>query len=86
MFEAGASRMLNAPETLHRQIGQLDRQQIAVWRGMQPSERLELAFQAYQFVLEMVRATEAQRHPELAGEELAWRVTRRMQGRPDLGC
>ncbi|MCG2767795.1 MAG: hypothetical protein ABIK79_02080 [Chloroflexota bacterium] len=42
------------------------------------AQRLELAFQAYQFALDAVRTTERQRHPDLSPEELAWRVTRRM--------
>ncbi len=29
--------------------------------------------------------TERQRHPDLPPDELAWRVTRRMQGNPRLG-
>jgi len=41
--------------------------------------------QAYQFALDTVRLTERQRHPDLPPEELAWRVTRRMQGNPKLG-
>jgi hypothetical protein len=44
-----------------------------------------LAFQAYQFALGVVRLTERQRHPHLSPDELAWRVTRRMQGDPRLG-
>jgi hypothetical protein len=52
---------------------------------MSPAQRLELAFQAYRFALDAVRATERQRHPGLPSDELAWRVTRRMQGDPKLG-
>ncbi len=52
---------------------------------MTGAQRLEIAFQAYQFALDVVRLTERQRHPELSEEELAWRVTRRMQGDPTLG-
>jgi hypothetical protein len=52
---------------------------------MSPAQRLELAFQAYQFALDAVRTNERERHPDLAPEELAWRVTRRMQGDPTLG-
>jgi hypothetical protein len=52
---------------------------------MTPARRLELAFQAYQFALDAVRLTERQRHPDLSTEEMAWRVTRRMQGDPKLG-
>ena len=68
-----------------RQIGQLDPHQIAAWRGMSPARRLELAFQAYQVALDIVRLTERQRHPDLPPSELAWRVTRRMQGNLRLG-
>ena len=32
---------------------------------MGPAGHLELAFQAYQFVLEAVRVTERRRHPDL---------------------
>jgi len=59
--------------------------QVAIWRAMTGAQRLEIAFQAYQFVLDVVRLTERQRHPGLSEEELAWRVTRRMQGDPSLG-
>ncbi len=52
---------------------------------MSPARRLELAFQAYQFALDVVRLTERQRHPDLSPDDLAWRVTRRMQGNPRLG-
>jgi hypothetical protein len=41
--------------------------------------------QAYQFALDAMRASEWERHPDLPPEELAWRVTRRMQGDPTLG-
>jgi len=67
------------------QLGSPDPRQIAAWRAMSPSRRLELAFQAYQFALDAVRLTERQRHPDLPPGELAWRVTRRMQGNPKLG-
>ena len=63
----------------------LDPRQVAVWRAMSPAERLEVAFQAYQFALDAVRTSERERHPDLSPEELAWRVTRRMQGDPTLG-
>jgi hypothetical protein len=63
----------------------LDPRQVAIWRAMTPARRLEIAFQAYQFALEVVRVTERRRHPELSPGELAWRVTRRMQGDPRLG-
>jgi hypothetical protein len=75
----------DAIEALRRRLGPLDPRQIAAWRGMSPARRLELAFQAYQFALDAVRLTERQRHPHLSPEELAWRVTRRMQGNPRLG-
>jgi hypothetical protein len=63
----------------------LDPRQVAVWRAMSPAERLDVAFQAYQFALDAVRVSERERHPDLSPEELAWRVTRRMQGDPTLG-
>ncbi len=72
-------------EALQRRLGRLDRRQITAWREMNPARRLELAFQAYQFALDTVRLTERQNHPDLSPEELAWRVTRRMQGDPRLG-
>ncbi len=64
---------------------QLHRQQILIWQRMSPVERLEVAFQAYQFALEAVRLTERQRHPDLSEEEFKWRVIRRMQGNQRLG-
>ena len=75
----------DAVEQIHRLLGSLDRRQIAVWRKMSPARRLELAFQAYQFALEVVRLTERHAHPDLSPEALNWRITRRMQGDPCLG-
>ena len=72
-------------EALRRRLGRLDPHQIMTWRAMSPARRLELAFQAYQFALDVVRLTERQRHPDLSPDDLAWRVTRRMQGNPRLG-
>ena len=72
-------------QALEERLGALDKRQIAIWRAMTPARRAEIAFQAYQFVLEVVRLTERRRHPELSEEELAWCVTRRMQGDPNLG-
>jgi hypothetical protein len=73
----------DAVERLCRRLGSLDQRQIAAWRQMSPAQRLDLAFQAYQFALDVVRLTERRRHPHLSPTELDWRVTRRMQG--DLG-
>jgi hypothetical protein len=75
----------DATEALRRRLGKSEPGQVAAWREMSPARRLELAFQAYQFALEAVRASERQRHPDLTPDELAWRVTRRMQGNPCLG-
>lgn len=72
-------------DSMRRRLGKLDARQVAAWRAMSPARRLELAFQAYQFALDAVRTTEKQRHPDLSPEELAWRVTRRMQGDHELG-
>jgi len=71
-------------EALER-AGAPDPQQVAIWRAMTPARRLEIAFAAYQFVLEVVRLSERARHPDDSPEELAWRVTRRIQGDPTLG-
>jgi len=68
----------------HQRLEPLDLRQVAAWRAMSPARRLELAFQAYQFALDIVRLTEKKAHPDLSPEELAWRVTRRMQGSPQL--
>jgi len=75
----------DAIEALRRRLGRLDPYQITAWRAMSPARRLELAFQAYQLALDVVRLTERQRHPDLSPGDLAWRVTRRMQGNPRLG-
>jgi hypothetical protein len=72
-------------EQLSRRLGVYDRQQILIWQRMSPVERLELAFQAYQFALEAVRLTERRRYPDLSEDELKWRVIRRMQGNQHLG-
>lgn len=63
----------------------IDRTQIEIWRKMTPDRRLEIAFQAYQFVLDAVRITERKKYPDLSPEELAWRITRRIQGNLKLG-
>lgn len=63
----------------------IDRTQIEIWRKMTPDRRLEIAFQAYQFVLDAVRVTEQKKYPDLSPEELAWRITRRIQGNLKLG-
>jgi len=75
----------NTIEELHSRIGRLDPHQIAAWRAMTPARRLEIAFQAYQFALDAARLTERRNHPDLSSEELAWRVTRRMQHDQQLG-
>jgi hypothetical protein len=72
-------------EQLNRRIGVYTPQQIKIWQAMSPVERLEMAFQAYQFALDAVRLTERQRHPNLSEEELTWRIIRRMQGDQKLG-
>ncbi len=82
--KAGASDSATA-RALDERLGTLDKRQIMIWRAMTPARRLEIAFQAYRFALDVVRLTERRRHPDLSPEELAWRVTRRMQGDPTLG-
>ncbi|MBN1138392.1 MAG: hypothetical protein JXM73_17520 [Anaerolineae bacterium] len=80
--------MAGIDETIAIALQRLERpapQQVAAWRAMTPVRRFELACQAYQFALDVVRLTERQRHPNLSPAELAWRVTRRMQGHPSLG-
>jgi len=72
-------------DEIHKRIGKLDPNQVRIWRAMSPARRLDLAFQTYQFALDIVRLTEKQEHPDLSAQELAWRVTRRMQRDPSLG-
>lgn len=72
-------------EGLPERLDSLDRQQIIAWQKMSPAERLNIAFQAYQFALDAVRLTERQRYPDLPPDEFNWRVTRRMQGSQKLG-
>lgn len=72
-------------DRLYDRLGALDRQQIVAWQKMSPAERLNIAFQVYQFALEAVRLTERQRYPDLPPDEFNWRVTRRMQGNQKLG-
>lgn len=71
-------------EALER-AGAPDPQQVAIWRAMTPVRRLEIAFAAYQFVLDVVRLSERARHPDDSPDELTWRVARRMQGDSTLG-
>ena len=73
-------------EQLPRRLGPLDRCQVLVWQAMSGVRRLELAFQAYQFALDLVRLTERRPHPSQSPEELNWRITRRMKSDPDLGA
>jgi hypothetical protein len=56
-------------EQLRRRLGRLEPQQIIAWRQMTPAQRLDLAFQAYQFALEAVRLTERRQHPNLTEQE-----------------
>ena len=72
-------------EVMRRRVGRLDPIQVKIWRQMTPAQRLDIAFQAYQFTLDIIRITERQKYPHLSPEELAWRVTRRIQGNPKLG-
>jgi hypothetical protein len=72
-------------EQLRQRLGRLEPQQIIAWQQMTSAQRLNLAFQAYQFALEAVRLTERRRHPHLDEEELNWRVTRRIQSNQKLG-
>lgn len=85
MAEIPTSAADSTTESLNKRLGKLDARQAAAWRQMSPARRLEIAFQAYQFALDTVRLTERRRHPELPADELAWRVTRRMQGDRNLG-
>ena len=85
MSDANCADESASVEALRRRLGRLDPHQVAAWRAMSPARRLEIAFQAYQFALDTARLTERQRHPDLPPDELAWRVTRRMQGDPQLG-
>ena len=70
---------------IRHHLDDYDPVQIEIWRRMTPAQRLDIAFQAYQFALETVRLTERQRRPDISETELAWRVTRRMQGDQSLG-
>jgi hypothetical protein len=79
------SNLIDSIEQLQNRLGRFEPQQIAAWRRMTPAERLAVAFEAYQFALEVVRLTERQRHPHLSENEFNWRVTRRMQGNQKLG-
>lgn len=72
-------------KNLRQRIGTINHKQIVIWQQMSPIQRLEIAFQAYQFAIEAVRVTERQRHPNLSKEEFNWRVTRRMQRNQKLG-
>lgn len=72
-------------ESLRKRLGKVDMRQIMAWRKMTPVQRLDIAFQAYQFALETVRLTEQRRASDLSSEQFAWRVTRRMQGDQKLG-
>jgi hypothetical protein len=79
-----ASGQINIAYALSK-LDPIDRTQVEIWRKMTPARRLEIAFQAYQFVLDAVRVTEHKKYPDLSPEELAWRVTRRIQGNLKLG-
>ena len=76
--------------SMHQRLGKLDPRQVAIWRAMThvqawTSTGPGVGLRPYQFALDAVRTTEKQRHPDLSPEELAWRVTRRMQGDQKLG-
>ena len=71
-------------EALRHRLGELDPQQVAIWRSMTPAQKLRFAFEAYSLALRAVRSDERRLHPDLSEDELAWRVTARMQGDPEL--
>ncbi|MEZ4716842.1 MAG: hypothetical protein R2851_12250 [Caldilineaceae bacterium] len=57
---------INEPESTENRlpsygerVGAIDVHQIQIRRRMSPAERLDIAFQAYQFALDAVRLTEA---------------------------
>jgi hypothetical protein len=68
-------------EDFRRRLGKLDPQQVAIWREMTPAQKIELAFQMYDFARRVVWTTERQAAPDASPEELTWRVLRRMHGR-----
>lgn len=70
---------------IQERLGAVDPLQLQAWRQMTNAQRLEIAFQAYQFAINAVRVTEHKRSPNLSTEELNWRITRRMQGDQTLG-
>lgn len=76
---------MTAKQPSPHDFGDLHPAQIRAWRNMTPAERLDIAFQAYQIALDAVRISERQRHPDISESDLAWRVTRRMQGDQSLG-
>jgi len=78
-------KVLSAAE-IRRRLGPINPIQFEIWRQMTPAQRLDIAFQAYQFALDAVRASERTRAEDgLTEEEFNWRVTRRMQGDQNLG-
>ncbi|MDQ3249573.1 MAG: hypothetical protein M3Q45_10275, partial [Chloroflexota bacterium] len=76
---------IGSAAALRRQLGTIDLGQVKIWRQMTPAQKLAILFQAHRFALQAVRVSERRLHPDLSPEELAWRVTRRMQGNPRLG-
>jgi len=70
---------------IQNRLGAVDPMQLQAWRQMTNAQRLEIAFQAYQFALNAVRITERTRAPDISEEEFNWRITRRMQGNQKLG-
>ena len=64
-------------------MGRLDPRQIAIWARDEPGPPPG----ACQFAPDAAPRglIEQQRHPDLSPDELAWWVTRRMQGNPRLG-
>ena len=72
-------------EVMRRRVGRLDPIQVKIWRQMTPVQRAAVVFKADRFAVGTIRISERRRHPALSAEELAWRVTRRMQGNPRLG-
>jgi hypothetical protein len=72
-------------EALRRRLGELDPVQVEIWRRMTPAERIAVAVSAHRLAVSIARARELERDPDVSPEELAWRVTRRVQGDPNLG-
>ena len=73
------SPQFDTAQAVRAVFDELDMQQLAVFARLSPTRRLEIMFDLCEFSRQLIIASERQRHPDIAGEELARRVRARIE-------